>query len=80
MNKIKLVGYGFIIYGLIEFLITKWSCSSLCKTCTSIQLKPCLFLLIFVGVIFIVIGISVLTLQENPLPKVLVKKKKSEKK
>ena len=75
--KLKWIGFGFIVQGLIEFLITNYSCKSLCFNCSFEQLKPCFFLLIFVGIIFIVIGISIMSLNTQKLPEVkLVKKKR----
>jgi hypothetical protein len=75
MNR-KFIGWGFIVHGLIELFISKWSCGSLCASCSSEELKPCFFLLIFVGIIFLVVGLSILAMKENGLPKVKVKKKK----
>ena len=75
--KFKKIGIGFIILGLIEIVISGISCRSLCTVCNSTQVKPCFFLFIFVGIIFIVSGLSIISLQETRLPSArLVKKKR----
>jgi len=75
--KLKWVGFGFILHGLIEFLIAKRSCDSVCPSCNFEQLKPCLFILVFVGIVFMVVGLIILTFKGKPnLPKIKIKKKK----
>ena len=73
----KKIGLGFIILGLIETGISGISCKSLCRSCTAVQIKPCFFLFIFVGIILMVAGISIMSLNKQKLPEVkLVKKNK----
>ena len=74
--RLKGVAYGFIILGIIEALISKYSCTSLCALCDSKQISPCFFLFLFVGIIFVVSGLSILTMKQKKLPRVKIKKVK----
>ena len=73
---LKWVGVWFIILGLIETLISRISCKSLCAICTTEQLNPCFFLILFVGIIYMVCGLAILSMQQNNFPKVKLKKGK----
>jgi len=73
----KKIGFGFVILGLIEVGISGLSCKSLCQSCTATQIKPCFFLFVFAAIIFIIAGLSIMSLQEIKLPKAkLIKKKR----
>ena len=76
--KTNFISWGFIVYGLIELSISKWACKSLCSICDYTQLKPCYFLLFFVGIIFITVGLSLRILypSEKKLPEIKLKKRK----
>jgi len=76
---LKKIGWGFVILGLIEAVISGVSCKSLCQTCTAAQIKPCFFLFIFVSIIFIISGLSIISLQEAKLPKVKLAKGRGKK-
>jgi len=59
--KIKqIIGFAFIVFGLIWGILDKYSCNSLCRVCVYLQLSPCYFLFLFVGVIFIISGVSLI--------------------
>ncbi|MFA5173868.1 MAG: hypothetical protein WC438_01680 [Candidatus Pacearchaeota archaeon] len=68
------IATGFIGLGIIECLISNLSCTSLCSVCNFAQLKPCFFLLIFVGLIFMISGLSLLSFKGNSLPEIKIKK------
>ena len=74
---ISFISWSFIVKGIIELSISQWSCNSLCSVCNYQQLKPCYFLLVFVGIILIVVGLSLrLLYPEKKLPKVKLKKER----
>ncbi|MBD3253006.1 hypothetical protein GF386_04700 [Candidatus Pacearchaeota archaeon] len=57
---IKTAGISFIVLGLIMSILDRIICRQLCETCSSQQLSPCYFLFLFVGIIFIVNGASLI--------------------
>ena len=78
---ISFISWGFIIKGLIELSISKWVCQNLCSVCNYQQLRPCYFLLLLVGIIFLIVGLSLRILySEKKLPVIKLKKKKVKKK
>ena len=64
MKLIKKIGFGFINIGLIWSLLNQCSCNYLCETCSYEQISPCYFLFVFVGIILIVCGASLLLTPE----------------
>jgi len=72
----KKIGYGFVFLGLVEMIISSKSCNALCSTCAPIQLKPCFFLFLFVGIILLVCGLSITSLNNLKF----LKQKKTKKK
>ena len=71
MKKIEVIGnfigFIFLIFGLIWITLEKMFCRKICMICNYEQISPCIFLFIFVGIIFIVSGASLLIL-ENIAP------------
>lgn len=61
VNWFRVLGFGFIIFGIIWSLLSNFSCSSICESCGLIEIKPCYFLFLFVGIIFVVNGFSIIT-------------------
>ena len=72
----KTIGWGFIFFGVLWGILDRFMCKGLCSVCTSQQLRPCFFLFLFVGIIFIVCGLSLISMQESQLPIVKLKKNK----
>ncbi len=72
----KIIGFVFMGFGLLESIIDKYLCRGLCSTCSSQQLSPCFFLFLFVGIIFIICGYSLVTIkkEKDNLPKFKLKK------
>jgi len=66
----KMIGAIFIAVGLIVSILDRFMCRKLCSNCTNQQLNPCFFLFLFVGIIFVVVGYSLLALrnQKTQLP------------
>ena len=62
----KIIGMVFVGFGILEGLLNKFSCNRLCKTCIYEQLSPCYFVFTFVGIIFIVVGISLILTLDSP--------------
>ena len=60
----KIIGFVFIVFGVVVGSIDKWLCKSLCKTCLPSQLFPCIFLFLFVGLIFIIAGYSLILMEK----------------
>jgi len=56
----KIMGILFMIFGIIWSSLDKIICSSLCKTCGESELSPCFFLFLFVGIIFVLTGYSLI--------------------
>ena len=55
---ISLISLIFILTGLVFGLFNSKLCFNICKICSNDQLSPCYFLFLFVGIIFVVSGIS----------------------
>jgi hypothetical protein len=53
------IGFIFIIFGIVWSIFSKSSCRNVCSNCIPEELKPCYFLFLFVGIIFIISGASV---------------------
>jgi len=72
----KIIGFGFMGFGIIGGMISRFLCKGLCSTCSSQQLSPCFFLFLFVGIIFTICGYSlvVMKVDNNHLPKFKLKK------
>lgn len=71
----KVIGFIFICFGILECITDKLLCAVLCPTCNSEQLSPCFFLFLFVGIIFILCGYSLIIMkEEKSLPKFRLKK------
>jgi len=71
---LKRIGWGFIFLGVSWSILDRFMCKGLCPVCSYKQLFPCYFLFLFVGIIFIVCGLSLISMKENKLPKVKLKK------
>lgn len=56
----KIIGFAFVKGGIIWAIFNKPFCRLISKTATYEQLAPCHFLFLFVGIIFIVCGASLL--------------------
>jgi len=56
----KIIGLGFIILGLLVSYFNSSLCVGICENCSKEQLSPCFFLLLFVGIIFIISGLSLI--------------------
>ncbi len=59
------IGFIFIGVGIILSILEKILCKSLCSVCTNQQLSPCFFLFIFVGIILIADGTSLILLGQT---------------
>ena len=62
------IGVGFMLLGIVWALLNQYSCNKLCGSCDYGQLAPCYFLFIFVGIILVIGGISLvltLSIKEN---------------
>ena len=72
----KVIGLGFMGFGILGGILDRMLCRGLCSTCSSQQLSPCFFLFLFVGIIFIISGFSLVTIkkEEKNLPKFKLKK------
>lgn len=71
----RTIGIGFMILGVVWSIFDRHSCRFLCKTCTTQQLSPCFLLFLFVGIIFVIVGFSLTTIQQIFLPKIGLKEK-----
>jgi len=69
----KIIGFGFIVFGVLWSIFERVMCKSLCSVCTSQQLSPCFFLFLFVGIIFVVTGYSLAIMKQNNLPRARLK-------
>jgi len=74
----KTVGICFMIFGVLWSIFDRHLCGFLCKTCSSQQLSPCFLLFLFVGIIFIIVGFSLTTIQQTLLPKIGFKNKEEQ--
>ena len=54
------IGGFFILLGIVWASLNRFSCNRLCSSCAYEQLAPCYFLFLFVGIIFIVSGASLI--------------------
>jgi len=54
------IGLIFVLFGLLEIIGSRWFCGFLCSACTLTVLQPCVLLYIFVGIIFIGVGSSLI--------------------
>ena len=63
----RIFGFGFIFFGIFWILIDKYNCRYLCRFNELNQSIFCVWVFIFVGIIFIVSGASLLIL-ENIAP------------
>jgi len=72
----KIIGFVFISFGIIGGIVDKLLCRGLCNTCSSQQLSPCFFLFLFVGIIFVISGFSLVAMKKEAtnLPKFKLKK------
>ena len=71
----RTIGICFMIFGVVWSIFDRHSCKFSCKTCTNQQLSPCFLLFLFVGIIFIIVGFSLTTIQQILLPKIGFKDK-----
>jgi hypothetical protein len=56
----KIIGIGFVLFGTIWGLFNRFSCNLLCNICNYEKLAPCYFLFLFVGIILIICGVSLI--------------------
>lgn len=61
----KIIGFVFIIFGLVWSLLNKVLCKNLCVDCLYQQISPCLFLFLFVGIVMIINGSSLILREIN---------------
>jgi len=61
----KIIGWIFIVIGLIWSILNRWLCNQLCNSCNVSELSPCYFLFLLVGIIFIVAGTSLILTSDN---------------
>lgn len=59
-NLPKIFGFFLIIVGIIIAGFSGGLCGSMCSYCLSYELSPCYYLFIFVGIILIVNGASLI--------------------
>ena len=79
MIKISIIiGFIFITFGLVWSFLNEFFCGSVCGACSFQELSPCFFLFLFVGVIFIISGASLIlsSYQLNKIKKKKLNKKK----
>ena len=71
----KIIGFVFIIFGVLGGILDRVLCKGLCSVCSSQQLSPCFFLFLFVGIIFVISGYSLVIMkkEKDTLPKFKVK-------
>ena len=70
----KIIGFGFMILGLLFSYFNNQSCIAICENCSKEQLSPCFFLLLFVGIIFIISGMSLVLTSKTRKNKIKIKK------
>ena len=72
----KIIGLGFMGFGILGGILDRLLCKGLCSTCNSQQLSPCFFLFLFVGIIFVISGCSLVIIEKEGanLPKFRLKK------
>lgn len=74
----RVTGIAFMVFGVIWSIFDRYLCKFLCKTCTDQQLSPCFLLFLFVGIIFVVAGFSLTTIEQIQLPQIGLKRKERE--
>lgn len=74
----RIVGIGFMVFGVMWCIFDRHLCGFLCKTCTNQQLSPCFLLFLFVGIIFVIAGFSLTTIEQIQLPKIGLKRKEEQ--
>ncbi len=63
IRSIKIaIGFGFIFFGIFWIIFDKYSCTNVCKLLP----YPCIWLFMFIGIIFIVCGASLLVMENSP--------------
>jgi uncharacterized membrane protein YczE len=72
MNRI--IGGCFIVFGIIWESLCSFFCDKLCPLCSTSQIYPCFSILLFVGLIFLGIGLSLISIKKKKFPKVEIKK------
>jgi len=72
-NRFRIFGFGFIVFGIVWSLLSKFFCNSICNNC-GVEIKPCYFLFLFVGIIFVVNGASIILIWG--LKRKMIKKEK----
>jgi len=53
-----------MLLGVIWAFFNKFSCNQLCDSCSYEQLAPCYFLFMFVGIILVISGVSLILTSE----------------
>ena len=71
----KILGIIFIIIGIVWSIFESYLCEFLCDVCTKKQLSPCSLLFLFVGIILVVVGFSLVKLPLINLPQMELKGK-----
>lgn len=75
-----LVGFGFKGFGFFWSLSDRFLCKSICReSCTASQSNTCSLLFLFVGIIFIVCGYSLIVMKDKKRRKLITKVKKATK-
>ncbi|MDD5191786.1 MAG: hypothetical protein PHH54_05145 [Candidatus Nanoarchaeia archaeon] len=71
----EIIGFVFIISGIVGGIVDRTICKNLCHICNQQQLSPCYFLFLFVGIIFVVSGYSLVAMRKerDNLPRFKVK-------
>ena len=54
----NVIGIILMLFGISWTFLNQFSCNKLCGSCSYGQLAPCYFLFLFVGIILIVSGVS----------------------
>jgi hypothetical protein len=52
------ISIALVVIGFFEILMDRMFCRGICRSCSDLQLNPCFFLIMFVGIVFIVDGAS----------------------
>ena len=72
-HRFRILGFGFILFGILWCSLNKLSCTSICKDCGLLDIKPCYFLFLFVGIIFIVCGYALIVMKDKKRRKLKTK-------
>lgn len=60
------VGFGLKLFGIVWAILDKVICNSLCSgNCSAVQSNTCSLLLMFVGIIFIVVGFVLVVMKDK---------------